>query len=162
MSGDRVEELIRTLGLKPHPEGGYYGETWRSPLEVTPSDGRGTRTALTTIYFLLPAGAISRWHRVRSDEVWMYVEGAPLELFTIPSTERQLESVRLGHLASNQKPVHCVPAGWWQAARSTGDYTLVSCVVGPGFEFADFEMLSDRPELIEDLGRELPEAGDLG
>ena len=157
----RIDELIRTLGLTPHPEGGFYSETWRSPLQVTPSDGRGTRSALTTIYFLLPAGAISRWHRVRSDEVWVHVEGAPLELLTLPPDEWRLERIRLGPSAEGQIPVECVPAGWWQAARSLGSYTLVSCVVGPGFEFSDFELMSEQRESAERLRREFPGAGEL-
>ena len=161
MSTSRVEELIESLALKAHPEGGYYSENWRSPLQVTPADGRGPRSAMTVIYFLLPAGAVSRWHRVRSDEIWTYLEGAPLELLTIPPGEWRLERVLLGPFDEGLTPVACVPADWSQAARSQGGYTLVSCVVGPGFEFADFEILSDRSEQVESLRRELPEAGGL-
>ena len=161
MNPDRVQELLETLGLKPHPEGGYYSETWRSPLEVAPSDGRGERSALTAIYFLLPAGAVSRWHRVRSDEVWIHIEGPPLELMKIPPDAWRLERVRLGPLADGHSAVECVPADWWQAARSLGSYTLVSCIVGPGFDFADFELMSDRPDEVAALRRELPGAGSL-
>jgi predicted cupin superfamily sugar epimerase len=157
----RVEQLIRSLKLAPHPEGGHYAETWRSTLQVIPTDGREGRSALTTIYFLLPAGAVSRWHRVRSDEAWIHLEGAPLELLTIPSDAWRLERIILGPIAPGQEPVHCVPASCWQSARSTGAYTLVSCAVGPGFEFADFEMMSERPEIAERLHRELPEGGVL-
>ena len=146
----------------PHPEGGYYRETWRGPLGVEPVDGRGARAALTSIYFLLPAGAISRWHRVRSDEVWHHTEGAPLELLLVPPNEMRLERLRLGPLAPDQEPVRCVPATWWQAARSLGDYTLAGCTVGPGFEFSDFELLSDRPQLAEELYKALPEAAPFG
>jgi len=160
MNTARVEELIQCLELKAHPEGGYYGETWRSPIQVTPSDDRGPRSALTTIYFLLPADAVSRWHRVRSDEVWIHIEGAPLELLTIPSTEWRLDRIALGPLTAGHQAVHCVPAGRWQAARSTGGYTLVSCVVGPGFDFADFEMMREQPEHRDALLKALPEARD--
>jgi predicted cupin superfamily sugar epimerase len=90
--------------------------------------------------------------------VWHHYEGAPLELLVLPPGERRLEQIRLGPLAPGQQPVHCVPATWWQAARSTGPYTLVGCTVGPGFEFTDFEFLSGRPETADALCRALPEA----
>jgi predicted cupin superfamily sugar epimerase len=155
---DRVAELIRDLRLEAHPEGGFYREIGRSGLEVEPIDGRGPRAALTSIYFLLPAGAISRWHRVRSDEVWHHCEGAPLELLLVPSEDFRLERVRLGPLEPGQAPVHTVPANVWQAARSLGAYTLVGCTVGPGFDFTDFELLGDRPVIADALLRALPEA----
>jgi predicted cupin superfamily sugar epimerase len=156
MNTDRVDELIQSLELKAHPEGGYYSETWRSPLRVAPSDDRGSRSALTTIYFLLPAGAVSRLHRVRSDEIWIHIEGAALELLRIPPDEWRLDRITLGTLAEGHAPVECVPANWWQAARSTGEYSLVSCAVGPGFEFGDFEMMSEKPGIIDELRREIP------
>lgn len=78
---DRVRDLIAELGLGPHQEGGYYGELYRSVATVLPADGRGARAALTTIYFLLPVAAVSRWHRVQSDEVWHFYEGAALDLW---------------------------------------------------------------------------------
>ena len=155
---DRVAELIRDLDLAPHPEGGFYREIWRGRLGVEPADGRGGRAALTSIYFLLPAGAISRWHRVTSDEIWHHYEGAPLELLLMPPDEPRLERHRLGPLGPDQAPVRCVPAHWWQAARSLGAYTLVGCTVGPGFEFADFEMLNSRPDRADALCRAVPEA----
>ncbi len=158
MIAERVEELIRTLALTPHPEGGYYREIWRGGLGVEPSDGRGGRAALTSIYFLLPAGAISRWHRVRSDEVWHHYEGAPLELLIVPPDELRLDRLRLGPLGPEQAPVRCVPASWWQAARSLGAYTLVGCTVGPGFDFGDFELLADRGPLADAMFHALPEA----
>ena len=154
----RAAELVRTLGLAPHPEGGFYREIWRAPLAVAPEDRRGARSALTAIYFLLPAGAVSCWHRVRSDEIWHHYEGAPLELLCVPPDALRLERVRLGPLADGQAPVHCVPAHWWQAARPLGAYTLVGCTVGPGFEFADFELLRDQPSLADALCGALPEA----
>jgi predicted cupin superfamily sugar epimerase len=155
---DRVEELIRTLALAPHPEGGHFREIWRAGLRVQSSDERGARSALTSIYFLLPSGAVSRWHRVRSDEIWHLYEGAPLELLLVPPDAFRLERRVLGPLAPDQSPVRCVPAGWWQAARSLGAYTLVGCTVGPGFEFDDFELLADRGPLADELFRALPEA----
>ncbi|MCX6366560.1 MAG: cupin domain-containing protein [Armatimonadetes bacterium] len=135
----RAQELIETLQLTPHPEGGFFREVFRSAKTVTPSDGRPIRSALTTIYFLLPAGAYSRWHQVLSDEVWHFYEGAPLELLC--DDERWI----LGPVGERQSPTHTVPAGAWQAARSLGEYTLVGCTVGPGFEFADFSLRDGNP-----------------
>ena len=154
----RVADLIRTLALVAHPEGGYYREIWRAPLGVEPADRRGLRAASTAIYFLLPAGEVSRWHRVRSDEIWQHCEGAPLELLQVPPTEWRVHRTRLGPLAPEQTPIQCVQAGWWQAAHSLGSYTLVSCTVAPGFEFADFELLTERAELAVEIARILPGA----
>jgi predicted cupin superfamily sugar epimerase len=155
---DRVAQLIEMLGLAPHPEGGHYREIWRAELGVAPADGRTARAALTSIYYLLPAGAKSRWHRVRSDELWHHYEGAPLELLVMPPEDLGLDRLRLGPLAPGQAPVQCVPAHHWQAAHSLGEYTLVGCSVGPGFEFADFELLRDHPERADALCAALPAA----
>ena len=141
----RAAGLVDTLGLAPHPEGGWYREVFRSTERVTRPDGT-PRDALTTIYFLLVAGTHSRWHRVESDEVWHHYEGAPLELLVIEPPLASLRVIRLGPVRDDARPVHTVPAGWWQAARPTGDYTLVGCTVGPGFDFADFALLDDRPD----------------
>lgn len=127
----RAQELIDTLGLEPHPEGGWYRQIYKSAERVTRhADGR-ERSALTTIYFLLVEGTWSRWHRVESDEVWHFYEGDALEL-----SIRDRETVTLD--ANNR--VYVVPARAWQTARPLGAYTLVGCTVGPGFEFEDFEM----------------------
>jgi predicted cupin superfamily sugar epimerase len=141
---DRAAALIATLGLSPHPEGGYYGEVYRSNATVHPDDGRGARSALTTIYFLLPQGSVSRWHRVQSDEVWHFYEGAPLDLWMASPEGDQLDQYRLGPIEGEQRPVWTVPAGRWQAARSTGSYTLVGCTVGPGFDFRDFALAGEQ------------------
>ena len=141
-----VNKLIETLGLKPHPEGGCFVETFRSPLLVTPADARGQRSALTVIYFLLMHGVCSRWHRVRSDEAWHWYEGSALELLTARPEGGSICRVSLGPLSEGSAPSHVVPAGWWQAARPLGNYALVGCSVGPGFEFADFTLLSTIPE----------------
>ena len=131
--------------MQPHPEGGHYVEIYRSPL-------------LTTIFFLLTAGEISRWHRVRgADEAWHFYEGDPLELLTAGERFERLERHALGRAGGGQYPVHVVPAGVWQAARTTGDYTLVGCSVGPAFDFADFEMARDNPAAAEQA-RRLPDA----
>lgn len=155
----RADHLITSLGLTPHPEGGYYREIYRSSSHVRPGDDRAHRAALTTIYFLLPGGIVSRWHRVASDEVWHYYEGAPIELVTADAQFKQVDRIVLGpHEELTAAPVHVVPAGEWQAARSMGGYSLAGCTVGPGFEFADFEMLKDRPGEAEAAARRHPDA----
>lgn len=148
---DRAAHLISTLGLQPHPEGGHYREVFRSAAPVQPADARGERCALTTIYFLLRAGEQSRLHRVTSDEVWHFYEGDPLELVWADSESTEVQHALLGPVSAGTAPVAVVPAGWWQAARPTGAYTLVGCSVGPGFEFADFRMLADDPAAAREL-----------
>lgn len=153
----RAAELISTLDLRPHPEGGFYREVHRSTSRVTTGDARGERAALTTIYFLLPANAQSRWHQVDSDEVWHFHEGDPLELLELSARAEKLTRHRLGPVnGTAQRPVRTIPAGAWQAARTLGDYTLVGCTVGPGFEFADFRMLADDPALAAVVRRAWP------
>ena len=137
----RAAELIRTLELQPHPEGGHFRELHRSSAVVEPGDGRGARAALTTIYFLLRAGEHSRLHRVESDELWHHYEGDPLELLWSPPGFDTVVRLELGPVASGLRPVEVVPAGYWQAARTTGEYTLAGCTVGPGFDFADFTLI---------------------
>jgi predicted cupin superfamily sugar epimerase len=142
----RVAELIGLLGLQPHPEGGHFVEAFRSPLHVSTNETRGNRSALTVIYFLLVRGGFSRWHRVLSDEAWHWYEGSSLELLTVGSQGGAVLSTTLGPLSSNSAPLHVVPAGCWQAARPKGEYTLVGCSVAPGFDYADFTLLSSVPE----------------
>ena len=142
----RAAVLIEGLRLTPHPEGGYFREVHRSAARVQPLDGRGDRLALTTIYFLLVAGQVSRWHRVASDEVWHYYEGGALELLVTDAGFHDVSRRRLGPVADDTQPVHVVAAGEWQAARPIGAHTLVGCTVGPGFEFSDFQMLDALPD----------------
>jgi predicted cupin superfamily sugar epimerase len=146
----RAAALIDQLGLLPHPEGGFYRELHRSAVAVQPLDGRPLRTGLTTIYFLLPEGAHSRWHRVTSDEAWHLYEGSPLDLFQAAPDGASLQRIVLGPPLV-AAPVHVVPAGYWQAARPTGPYTLVGCTVGPGFDFADFSFMRDAPDSLARL-----------
>jgi uncharacterized protein len=153
----RAEHLISVLDLQPHPEGGHFREVFRSSGRVQPEDTRGQRSALTTIYFLLRAGEQSRLHRVTSDEIWHFYEGDPLDLLWLDSEHSHLQRVRVGPVASDIEPVAVVPAGCWQAARSIGAYTLVGCSVGPGFDFADFQMLSDNPGVSQLLDGRYPE-----
>ncbi|MGH7702962.1 MAG: cupin domain-containing protein [Gemmatimonadales bacterium] len=148
----RAAELIGLLGLDAHPEGGYF-RVHRSPNTVLPADGRPPRSALTTIYFLLIPGQHSRWHRVRSDEVWHHYEGAPLELFLGPPRMDRVLRLCLGPDGKDQSRIHAVPAGWWQAARPRGGFSLVGCTVGPGFEFEDFGFLRDDAAALRVLQR---------
>lgn len=157
----RVEELVAGLGLRPHPEGGSFRETFRSPHQVQPADGRGTRSALTAIYFLLAAGEWSRWHALGSDETWHFCEGEQLELLWLHSGGTRCERVVLGSLDEERRPQAVVPAGCWQAARPLGDYTLVACTVGPGFDFADFSLLRDRPTETRELSERFPRYAEL-
>ena len=120
-------------------------------------DARSDRTALTTIYFLLSAGDVSRWHRVASDEAWHYYEGDALELFTADASCKRVTRHVLGPVDGEARPVRVVPANEWQAARSMGAYTLVGCTVGPGFEFEDFQMLKDRSADADVIRRRHPD-----
>ena len=132
--------------MQPHPEGGHYAEIYRS-------------SHLTEIFFLLTAGDTSRWHRVRnSAEVWHYYEGAPLELLTAGLDFERLDRHVLGPVSDRERPIHVVAPGVWQAARSTGDHTLVGCTVAPPFEFANFDMLRDDPAMTERARVRQPEA----
>jgi len=136
VSGEQTEarRIIEALGMRPHPEGGWYVETFR--------DGAGgPRGHSTAIYFLLAAGQVSAWHRVKDAvEVWHHHAGSPLEL-SISADARTVERRTLGpDILSGQRPQGIVPAGAWQSARSLGDWTLVGCTVAPGFDFAAFEL----------------------
>lgn len=133
-----AEEIIALLGLAPHPEGGYYRETFRDP-RLLP-DGRAASTA---IYFLLRSGEISRWHRVDAVELWHWHAGAPLALEIAAPDQRRRTLVLGPNLAAGERPQHVVPAGAWQSARSLGAFTLVGCTVAPGFTFEGFELAPD-------------------
>lgn len=139
----RADELVRELGLSPHPEGGHFREVIRSNRRV--STAHGERTAVTSIYFLLREGEWSRWHTVSGDELWHFYEGSPLELLQFDPEGQRLTRAVLGSPSTTAAPVELVPAGFWQAARPLGEYALVGCVVAPGFEFEDFALISDTP-----------------
>ncbi len=131
MNGDRI---IETLGMQPHPEGGHFVETWRGP------EMPGGRSIATAIQFLLRAGERSHWHRIDADEIWLFHAGAPLRL-AIADSGAPVVDHRLGRgLESGERAQVVVPAGAWQSAASEGEWTLVSCVVAPGFEFDGFEL----------------------
>jgi hypothetical protein len=125
--------VIERLGLLPHPEGGWYRETWRGP-------DAGGRPVGTSIYYLLESGAPSRWHRIDADEVWSWHAGSPLELSISPDG-RAVRPLVLGMgLDHGERPQIVVPAGAWQSARALGDWTLAGCAVAPGFSFEGFEL----------------------
>ena len=131
-----AQETVSALGLARHPEGGFFRETFRAP--------DAPRGASTSILFLLPAGERSRWHRVDADEHWLFHDGDALELeIAKPDGSGRQVIMRGANLAAGHAPQAVVPRGWWQAARSTGAWTLVGCVVAPAFEFARFEMAPD-------------------
>lgn len=140
-----VEALIRGLGLQPHPEGGHYRETHRA------ASRPGERAASTLIYFLLPAGAVSRLHRIDADESWHLYLGGPLEIHELDAdAPGQSRTTRLGtRFDLDERPQHVVPAGrWFGASPAPGvPYALVGCVVAPAFEFSRFE-LAERAALL--------------
>ena len=149
-----ADELIRSLRLKPHPEGGHYRETFRAPATV--SIEQGVRARSTAIYFLLQSGDFSAFHRVTSDEVWHHYAGATVEIHTL--TVAGAHAVhRLGaNVALGEEPQFVVPAGVLQAARvADAGYALCGCTVAPGFDFADFEMPL-RERLVADFPTHKP------
>lgn len=128
----QADQVIARLGLRPHPEGGHYVETYRSRPDGT---GRG---ACTAIYYLLKAGERSHWHRVDAAEIWTWHAGAPLRLSIADPAARELTLG--GDVLAGQHPQAVVPPHAWQAAEPLGEWALVSCVVAPAFDFAGFEM----------------------
>ena len=136
-AGLTAEEVARLLDLAPHPEGGFYRETFRDPATLPGSN----RALSTAIYFLLPAGVVSRWHTVDAVETWHWHAGAPLLLSLAPPEGGRVERVRLGQdIAAGERPQGIVPRDTWQQAESLGPWTLVGCTVAPGFEFSGFRM----------------------
>ncbi|MEL6585274.1 MAG: cupin domain-containing protein [Pseudomonadota bacterium] len=129
-----ADDVIATLNLAPHPEGGWYRQTWVAPA------ARGARPAGTAIYFLLKAKERSHWHRVDASEIWLWHAGAPLILARAATDAGPAQEVTLGPDLTAMHPQAVVEAHQWQAARTTGDWTLVSCTVSPGFSFDGFEL----------------------
>ena len=134
----RAEQLIRDLGLQPHPEGGWYCQTYKSDEQITAE------------------GELSRWHRVRFEEIWHFYEGAPLDLLQLTPNGAELERFVLGPVSDQERPVHRVPPAHWQAARSRGAFTLVGCTVAPAFQFADFALLKNSTTLAAFIRRKHP------
>ncbi|MGB2426403.1 MAG: cupin domain-containing protein [Alteromonas sp.] len=142
-----MHPLIEKLDLKPHPEGGYYGEVHRSQQSVVSPVHQQSRSAVTHIYFLLLKGQRSRFHQVQHDEIWNFYAGAPLNLLHIQSAlapaADQHATAQTISIGDSDHYAHIIPAGHWQAAESSGDYSLVGCSVAPGFDFADFSFMQD-------------------
>ncbi len=131
----KAAEIIKLLGLEPHPEGGHFRQTFRDA-----EPGSSARGQSTAIYYLLELGDVSHWHRVDAVEVWHYYAGAPLVL-SLSSNGHDATAHMLGpDLMAGQRPQVIVPTGHWQAAESLGEWTLVGCTVAPGFTFDGFEM----------------------
>ncbi len=130
-----ADDLIAKLGLQPHPEGGWYRQTW-----VAENQGRPCGTC---IYFLLKPGERSHWHRVDATEIWHHYSGAPLLLRVSETKAGPAERFRLGpDLAEGERPQVIVPEGYWQSAEAPADqgWALVGCTVSPGFQFEGFEL----------------------
>jgi predicted cupin superfamily sugar epimerase len=128
----KAGDYIELLGLQPHPEGGFFRETWRAPTST------GERASGTAIYYLLQPDRGSHWHRVDATEIWHYYAGAPLEL-GLSNDGAHHETVILGpDLASGARPQIVIEPHVWQSARTLGEFTLVGCTVSPGFEFSGF------------------------
>ncbi len=152
MRGRNSEFWIQKLKLQPHPEGGWFKETYRSPervaAEALPGRFTGKRNFSTAIYYLLEKGDFSAFHRIKSDEIWHFYAGDSLEIIEINSEGEKVNHY-LGLDAENDSvPQVVIPAGSWFAARPLGSYTLAGCTVSPGFDFNDFEMAS-RGELLK-------------
>ncbi len=127
--------LIEQLNLQPHPEGGWYRETWRADAQP------GDRAGATAIYFLLEAGQRSHWHRVDAAELWLWHAGAPLRLLTAPSDSGPVTERRLGpSIGAGEEPQLLVAPHHWQATETIDGWALVSCIVSPGFDFAGFTL----------------------
>lgn len=135
------EELIQKLSLEPHPEGGWYRQTWQAD--------DGPRASGTAIYFLLKEGESSHWHRVDAVEIWHYYAGAPLILRMAETEAGPAVSHTLGSdLSAGMAPQIIVPKDHWQAAQTTGAYTLVGCTVSPGFQFDGFKLASPGFDIV--------------
>jgi predicted cupin superfamily sugar epimerase len=134
-AGCSAQQIMRLLDLSPHPEGGFFRETFRDS-----ASGPAERAASTAIYFLLEAGQVSDWHRIDAAEVWHFYAGAPLVL-TISENGFDTSSIHLGaNLLAGQHPQYVVPPQAWQTAISLGAWSLAGCTVAPGFDFANFEL----------------------
>ncbi len=137
-----INQLVSKLGLEPHPEGGFYKETYRSSLSFAPTGFTAERAVSTCIYFMLTSGSFSAFHRIKSDEIWHFYRGAPIQLHII-SANGSYRHVRIGNdILNGEHPQFIVKAGDWFASEvvDPDSYALAGCTVAPGFDFADFEM----------------------
>jgi predicted cupin superfamily sugar epimerase len=161
MMNPRVSELIALLELEPHVGGGYLRQVFRSGNHILLPGKQKVRSALTSIYYLLGAGDYDCWHRVDGDEVWHYYEGDTLELFWIGPGADKYNRFLLGEVGGLSRPVAVVPGDCWQMARTTGEYTLVGCTVGPGFEYEGYQLLRDVPEEAHEVRIQFPELSEF-
>jgi uncharacterized protein len=155
MVRDRIAELVKTLGMKAHPEGGFYSETYRSDSEIESENG--IRKLITSIFFLLRSEDVSHFHRIKSDELWFWHEGSPLSVHLLG--ENGHEILHLGPVAGEGSlPQHLVKADtiFGSTVDQADSYSLVSCVVAPGFDFRDFELFQAK-----DLLPLFPEASEI-
>jgi predicted cupin superfamily sugar epimerase len=149
----RIEEIIKSLNLLPHPEGGYYKETYRSVGNINTDSldesYNGKRSYSTCIYFLLTSGNFSAFHKIKQDEIWHFHEGSPIKLHTISENGIHQEYIIGNNFSAKQEPQLVVNGNHWFAAsiNEENSYALVSCTVSPGFDFNDF-ILPKRSELI--------------
>ncbi|MGW7004032.1 cupin domain-containing protein [Streptomyces sp. NPDC054933] len=140
-----ISGLVEALGLQPCVEGGWFRETWSTSAQAVPDGYGGARAFATGIYYLLHPGEVSRWHRVRSDELWLWHMGGPLRMRLggeggAPSAAGSVEALVGGGIGRGERPQFLVPAGCWQTAEPAGDEpVLVTCVVAPGFDAEDYE-----------------------
>jgi predicted cupin superfamily sugar epimerase len=142
----RIQQLISQLNLQPHPEGGYFAETYRAEESIDTQNGQ--RNLMTAIYFLLTSDDISRFHVIQSDELWFHHEGSDLSVHVLDETGHQI--LRVGKNHPDARAQQLVPAGkiFGSTVNEPHSYALVSCVVAPGFDFRDFKLM-DKSELLE-------------
>lgn len=139
-----IKKIIEQLQLIPHPEGGWYRETWRSTTQTTLENG-DIRSSGTSIYFLIPHGVTMHWHKVKSAEIWHFYSGSPLVL-ELKNNALETEEILMGNqLEAGFVPQATVNPNQWQRAYSLGAYSLVGCTVSPGFDFSDFTMTENEP-----------------
>lgn len=150
MSVDRISQIAKKLDLLPHPEGGFYKETYRSEIETNYKGFDGKRSVATGIYYLLGEGDFSAFHRIKSDETWHFYDGEALELFEITPEGELIKTFIGNQLLKGEKPQYTVKAGHWFASKSSGSFSLVGCTVYPGFDFQDFE-LAEQASFIEEF-----------
>jgi len=146
----RPKQIVENLDLLPHPEGGYYKETYRSTVSAEFDGFSGRRDVATGIYYLLEKGDFSALHRIKSDETWHFYSGDALELFEITPDGKLIETRIGNNLEKGEVPQYTVNAGNWFGSRSGGEYSLVGCTVYPGFDFQDFEM-GEREVLLKEF-----------
>ena len=143
-----VEDIVLKNDMQPHPEGGFFKETYRSDtrVQVTQADGSIIeRSAATAIMFLITGSNVSRLHRIKSDEIWHFYGGAPLVVVEMDASTLHITHTRIGrNVLEGEVVQYCVPAGKWFGSYSEGTYSFVGCTVSPGFEFSDFELASSE------------------